>query len=118
MATALRLEATLSDPTDVEQVERLQAVLKTGNADLIRNALQLMDWCVGQVRQGRHIASVTADGAVREFDMPVLERARTTTRLTVSDAAYSQMMALIQSPPEPTAALRDLFVRPSAVTAR
>jgi len=118
MATTLRLEATLNDPADVEQVERLQAVLKTGNAELIRNALQLMDWCVGQVRQGRQIASVTAEGAVREFDMPVLERARTTSRLSVSDAAYSRMMALIAYPPEPTPALRELFARPSAVTAR
>ena len=30
MATALRLEATFNDATEVEQVERLQAVLKTG----------------------------------------------------------------------------------------
>ena len=118
MATTLRLEATFSDASDVEQVERLQAVLKTGNADLIRNALQLMDWCVSQVRQGRHIASVTEDGAVREFDMPVLERARTTNRVSVSAVAYRQMMALIEHPPEPTAGLRDLFARPSAVTAR
>lgn len=118
MATALRLEATFNDATDVEQVERLQAVLKTGNAELIRNALQLMDWCVRQVRQGRHIASVTDDGAVREFDMPVLERARATNRISVSDAAYSQMMALIQNPPEPTAGLRELFARPSVITAR
>jgi len=118
MATALRLEATFNDATEVEQVERLQAVLRTGNAELIRNALQLMDWCVSQVRQGRHIASVADDGAVREFDMPVLERARTTNRVSVSDAAYSQMMALIEHPPEPTAGLRDLFARPSAVTVR
>ena len=118
MATALRLEATLNDPTDIEQVERLQAVLRTGNADLIRNALQLMDWCVGQIRQGRHIASVTEEGAVRELDMPVLERARSIDRLRVTDAAYTRMMALIENPPEPTAALRELFARPSLVTAR
>jgi hypothetical protein len=97
MAPALRLEATLNDPADVEQVERLQAVLRTSNADLIRNALQLLDWCVGQIRQGRHIASVTEDGAVRELDMPVFERARSTDRLRVTDAAYSSMMQLIDS---------------------
>ena len=118
MATALRLEVILNDPADVEQVERLQAVLRTGNADLIRNALQLMDWCVGQIRQGRHIASVTEEGAVRELDMPVLERARSTDRLRVTDAAYSRMMELIENPPEQTAALRERFARPSLVTAR
>jgi hypothetical protein len=118
MATALRLEAVLNDPADVEQVERLRAVLNTGNAELIRNSLQLMDWCVAQVRQGRHITSVTEDGKMREFDMPVLERARMISQLPVSDEAYTRILGLIESPPAPTAALRELFARPRAVTAR
>ena len=75
-ATTLRLEAQISDPAGVQQVELLRAVLGAGNADLLRDSLQLMDWCVAQVREGRQIASVPSSGAVRELSMPTLARAR------------------------------------------
>jgi hypothetical protein len=111
MTTAtLRLEAQLTDTASVQQVERLQAVLGAGNADLLRSALQLMDWCVSQVRQGRQIASVSDSGSVvREFSMPLFERARAHGRLLVSTDAFDQMTHLVENPPAPTAALRKLM---------
>ena len=113
-ATTLRLEAQITDAAGVQQVERLQAMLGAGNADLLRNALQLMDWCVSQVRQGRQIASVSESGAVRELSMPILERARAHDRLLFNADAFAQVTQLIDNPPAPTAALRKLMTNKKA----
>jgi hypothetical protein len=108
-ATTLRLEAQITDSAGVQQVERLQALLGAGNAELLRNALQLMDWCVAQVRQGRQIASVTESGSVRELSMPILERARTHDRLMLAADAFDQVVHLVDTPPAPTDELRALM---------
>ena len=107
--STLRLEAQISDPAGIQQVERLRALLGTGNSDLLRDSLQLMDWCVTQIRQGRQIASVTSAGAVRELSMPTLERARAHDRLFLDPDAFDQMVRLIDTPSAPTDALRDLM---------
>lgn len=114
----LRLEAELRDAPSIQRVERLQALLGAGNAELLRNALDLMDWCVGQVRQGRQIASVTETGATREFTMPLLERAREQDRMLVSAAAFQQISHLVANPPAPTAALRKLMSAAPDMSAR
>lgn len=107
--TTLRLEAQIADPAGVQQVERLQTVLGVGNAELLRNALQLLDWSVTQVRNGRQIASVTESGSVRELSMPILERARVHDRVALGAEAFEEVTRLVANPPEPTDALRGLM---------
>ncbi len=116
--STLRLEAELRDAPSIQRVVRLQAVLGAGNAELLRNALDLLDWCVSQVRLGRQIASVSETGVTREFTMPILERAREQNRIMVSASAFSQITHLLDNPPEPTAALRVLMATASPVGAR
>lgn len=113
MATIpLRLEAQIADPLGVQQVERLRAILGAGNADLLRDALALLDWSVSQVREGRQIASVSPTGVVREFSMPTLERARARDRILLDAEGYARVTALLDDTPPPTEALRQL-VAPS-----
>ncbi|MDQ8153692.1 MAG: DUF1778 domain-containing protein [Gemmatimonadota bacterium] len=107
--TTLRMEAHINDPAGVQQVERLRAVLGAGNAELLRESLQLLDWCVTQVREGRQIASVTDTGSLRELSMPTLERARAQARMQLPPEAFAQVTRLLDQPPAPTDALRDLM---------
>jgi hypothetical protein len=94
--------------------------LHTGNADLFRGALDVLDWCVRQVQEGRRIASIdptkSMDG-VREFSSPLLEAARhedlddpwVPRVLLLHGEAFDRVVQLIESPPEPTPALRQLM---------
>ncbi|MDZ4259805.1 MAG: DUF1778 domain-containing protein [Gemmatimonadales bacterium] len=110
MTTSMRLEAELTDSASIHQVQRLRAYLNSGNADLIRNALMLLDWAVTQVAEGRQLASVgPANSAVREFSMPVLERARMSSRLSLSPDAFERMIETLEHPSAPTEALRSLL---------
>jgi hypothetical protein len=88
-ATAPRLDATLTDMSSVHRAQRLMNTLGTGNADLFRGALDVLDWCVREVQDGRRIGSI---------DPRVLH-----------GAAFDRVMQLIESPPEPTPALRQLM---------
>lgn len=92
--------------------------LDTGNADLFRGALDVLDWCVRQVQEGRRIASVdpskSMDG-MREFSSPLLDAARHEDTgvpwapRVLHGAAFDRVMQLVESPPEPTPALRRLM---------
>ncbi|MEO8480266.1 MAG: hypothetical protein ABI542_11615 [Gemmatimonadota bacterium] len=108
MATTLRIEAELNDTTSIQQVERLKALLGAGNSELIRNALLLLDWTVGQVAEGRQLASVSDGSVAREFSMPLLERARGHTRVSLETAAFGRLVEALRDPPEPSEALRAL----------
>lgn len=80
-----------------------------GDADLIRSAMLLMDWCSDQVLEGRAIASIAEDGSVREFSMPALEAARAHLRITLSEEALNVVLQDLAKPAEPTDALRELL---------
>ncbi|CAN5771497.1 hypothetical protein BH11GEM1_BH11GEM1_33780 [soil metagenome] len=57
-ASAQRLDTSVSDTATVQKAQRLMSVLNTGNADLFRGALDVFDWCVRQVQEGRHIGAI------------------------------------------------------------
>jgi hypothetical protein len=117
-AKAPRLDATLTDVSSVHRAQRLMNTLRTGNADLFRGALDVLDWCVREVRDGRLIGSIDPDkhvDGIREFSSPLLEAARhehvdapNAPRL-LHGAAFDRVVQLIESPPEPTPALRQLM---------
>ncbi|MDZ4258222.1 MAG: hypothetical protein U0974_03040 [Gemmatimonadales bacterium] len=108
--TTVRLEVELVDAASIHQVQRLRAYLNLMDADLVRNALMLLDWAVEQVAEGRQIASVCpADSVVREFSMPVLESARMRSRLSLSPNAFERMVETIEHPSAPTDALLSLL---------
>jgi hypothetical protein len=107
---AVRLDATLTDRPTVERAERLMALLHTGNADLFRGALDVFDWCVRQVQDGRRIASLGDTGDTREFSTPLLEAARQEDRrIPLHGEAFDRVAELIAAPPKPTADLRELL---------
>ncbi len=107
-----RLDTSVSDAPTIEQAYQLMSQLDIGNADLYRNAVELMSWCVREVRDGRRIASIDEDGkSIREVSMPIMNPARVQKRILVSDEGMQQIVHLIENPPEPTQALRDLMAR-------
>ncbi len=111
-APAPRLDTSVSDGPTIEQAQRLMAHLGLGNADLYRTAVELLNWCVGEVGAGRRIASVDQEGrSVREIAMPALNASRVQRRLTVSEEGMQQITRLLAEPPEPTPALRELMER-------
>ncbi len=111
-----RLDTSVTDRPTIEQAHQLMAQLEIGNADLYRSAVELLGWCVREVREGRRIASVDDRGEpVREVAMPVLTYARTRRRLTVAEEALEQVVHLVEHPPAPTPALRDLMARTRAM---
>ncbi len=92
--------------------------LHTGNADLFRGALDVLDWCVREVKEGRRIGSIdpskNVDG-VREFSSPLLDAARHEgmeepwAPRVLHGEAFDRVVQLIESPAEPTPALRQLM---------
>jgi hypothetical protein len=108
-----RLDASLTDPPTVQRAQRLMALLQAGNAELFRGALDILEWCVKQVREGRHIASLDETGDVaraREFSSPLLEAARQDDRrLELHAEAFDRVTQLLEAPPQPTPALRELM---------
>lgn len=109
-STAHRLDASVTDAPTVQKAQRLMAVLDAGNADLFRGALDVLDWCVRQVQEGRHIASVMENGGVaRELSTPLLDTARRHNRIVLHTEAFDQVVKLLDRPAQPTPALRDLL---------
>jgi len=107
-----RLDTSVSDAPTIEQAHHLMAQLQIGNADLYRNALELLGWCVREVQDGRRIASLDEDGAnVREVTMPIMSPTRVNKHILVSEAGMQQIVHLLENPPEPTDALRALMAR-------
>lgn len=115
---AKRLDTSVTDSPTVEKAQRLMTVLDTGNADLYRGALDVFDWCVRQVQEGRHIASIDDSGDVaraRELSTPMLDAARRhksnerTGRIVLHGEAFDQVTQLLERPAQPTPALRALM---------
>ena len=110
MATASRLDTTVTDAPTVQLAHRLMDAFGVGNADLYRNALTLFEWCARQVQEGRHIASIDESGDVtRELALPLLESARPQGRLVLHAEAFQRMVELLEGPAAPTPALRALM---------
>ncbi|MCC6244919.1 MAG: hypothetical protein IT353_18880 [Gemmatimonadaceae bacterium] len=113
-SNAPRFDATLMDAPSVLRAQRLMSTLQTGNADLFRGALDVLDWCVRQVQEGRRIASVdpakNPDG-IREFSSPFLEAARNDETdmpwapRALHAEAFDRVVQLVENPPAPTQAL-------------
>lgn len=109
---AVRLDTSVTDRPTVERAHRLMAMLHAGNTDLFRGALDVFEWCVHQVQEGRHIASLDESGDVaraRELSTPLLEAARRHDRITLHAEAFDRVVTLLDAPPEPTPALRQLM---------
>jgi hypothetical protein len=114
----MRLETTLSDEAEIQQVEWLRALLDEGNSGLLRDALTLFAWAVEEVRSGRRIASFDpASDSVREFTMPELRKARHRGVRTFHPEGLARSAELLESPPEPTEALRTLMDEPEEAAA-
>lgn len=106
----MRLETTLTDDAEIQQVEWLRALLDEGNSGLLRDALTLFAWAVEEVRAGRRLASIDpADDSVREFTMPALRRARHRGVRRFHPEGLARIAELLESPPEPTEELRALM---------
>ena len=108
-----RLDISVTDAATVQKAQRLASLLATGNADLFRNALEMFDWCVREVRAGRHIMATESDHVegARELLMPLLESARHEHGpLVLHAAAFDRIVEILEQPPaQPTAALRTLM---------
>ena len=109
-ASAQRLDTSVSDTATVQKAQRLMSVLNTGNADLFRGALDVFDWCVRQVQEGRHIGAIDESGHMtRELVTPLLEAARDHGRITLDSDAFNQIVQVLERPAQPTPALRELM---------
>lgn len=110
-----RLDTSVTDGATIQKAKRLMSTLGTGNADLYRGALDVFDWCVRQVRMGRHImATDETGGAPVELSTPLLEAARQSNRITLDAAAFDEFVRIRERPAEPTQALRDLMAEAEA----
>lgn len=107
--TAKRLDTSVTDAPTVDKASRLMAMLDTGNADLFRGALDVFDWCVRQVREGRHIVATDDSGRSIELATPLLEAARGRDRIVLGAAAFDEVVRLVERAPAPTAELRELM---------
>lgn len=106
----LRLETTLNDDGEIQQVERLRSILGEGNSALLRDALTLFGWAVEEVQMGRRLASIERENdSVREFTMPAFTKARRRGVRTFDPEGMAVIADLIESPPEPTEELRALM---------
>lgn len=108
----MRLETTINDSADAAQVEWLNSTLRTKTAELVRDAIMVLGWAVREVSAGRRIASVDSQGNnVREFTSPLLERAGwiVRERLVLEPESTERIAELVQNPPAPNAALRELM---------
>ncbi len=106
----MRIETNIKERADIEQVERIQALLETGTAEMLRNALYIFAWAVEETMAGRRLASVDASGArVREMVNPLLERARRTGVYNLEPEGFHRVWELIENPPPPTDALLSLM---------
>jgi hypothetical protein len=63
---------------DDEQIQRMQEQSRASTAsDVIRDAVAIHSWALGQTLAGRHIGSFEANGTLPcEFSAPVYERIR------------------------------------------
>lgn len=105
-----RLDTSVTDAPTVQKATRLMAVLDTGNADLYRGALDVFEWCVRQVQEGRHIMATDEVGrAPVELSTPLLEAARGHGRLVLHAEAFDEVVRVLERPAEPTDALRELM---------
>ena len=107
----MRLETTITDRPDIERIEYLQQVLDVSGAALLREAVLVCAWAVGERLAGRRIASVGETGPAREFTSPFLERATwlSRERIRVSSEAFTRVEEMVRQPPQPTNALVDLL---------
>jgi uncharacterized protein (UPF0548 family) len=107
--TPERLDTSVTDAPTVQKAKRLMSTLGTGNADLYRAALDVFDWCVQQARQGRHIMATDDSGRPAiELWTPLLGAVRADDRITLDAEAFDEVVRILESPGEPTQALRDL----------
>jgi hypothetical protein len=114
-ATAQRLDATFSDPGTIQKIHRLMTLLEAGKADVFRGALDVFDWCIRQVQEGRQIASISENGtSIRELATPLLEAAREQQHMRLNAEAFDTMAYLVVNPPEPTSELRELMAEARA----
>lgn len=110
-----RLDTSVTDAPTINKAQRLMATLHAGNADLFRGALDLLDWCVREVQEGRRIASIDPRDDIpraRQFSTPLLEAARSNDhahRIELHAEAFDQIVQLLDTPVEPTDALRALM---------
>jgi len=90
---------------------RLMETLGTGNAELYRTALSVLEWCVLQAKRGRHVMA-TDDGGrpAVELSTPLLDAVRTEARhIQLEATAFDTVVRILDRPPEPTPALRALL---------
>jgi hypothetical protein len=104
-----RLDTSVSDAPTVQKATRLMKTLGAGNADLYRAALDVLDWCVQQARQGRHIMATDDSGRPAiELWAPLLAAVRPDGRITLDAEAFDEVVRILERPGEPTQELRDL----------
>jgi hypothetical protein len=72
--TRIQLDVSPQRLAEIEELMRESGITK--KTELINNALTLLKWAVGTVKNGRTIASVDEkNGKYRELEMPILSHA-------------------------------------------
>jgi hypothetical protein len=106
----MRLEATVPDIRG-EALDELAHQLGLNRSQVIDEALVLFLKAVMEVRRGRRIVSVGKEGGdvaceIATASLVTLEWSQHRERIKVSADAMERAAQLIESPPEPTPALR------------
>jgi hypothetical protein len=106
-----RLDTSVTDAPTLARATRLMAVLETGNADLYRTALSVLEWCVLQAKRGRHIMATDASGhPAVELSTPLLDSVRLDSdSIRLDDPAFDAVVRILETRPAPTPALRALM---------
>lgn len=112
-----RLQASL--PTfSMKELARLSEEFGVDKSMVVQEALSLFSKAALEARQGSKLAflSASAPGVVREFSTPLLSHLEQTAHLgpeeiTLPDADFDRVVATLDEPAAPTAALRALTRR-------
>jgi hypothetical protein len=110
----MRFEATISE-LEREQLDSLADELKMTPSRLITEALALLKTAVIETKKGHRIAIVDErQKTVCAFTSPALSQLEWTAQRTsvkVSPEELNRMVELVESPPEPTPALRKVLTK-------
>lgn len=106
-----RLDTSVTDAPTLARATRLMETLESGNADLYRTALSVLEWCVEQAKRGRHIMATDESGhPAIELSSPHLDAVRMDSdRIKLEAAAFDAVVRILDKPAEPTPALRELM---------
>ena len=109
----MRLQASISDAL-YAQAQKLGAELGLNMSQITEEAFSLLAKTILEMKRGYRVAFVREGepGMVREYSSPVLTQLELSQqeaeRIVLPDADFDRLQGTLESPPEPTAALRRL----------